>query len=499
MNADISTISIKHITWKYLFLILIIVLAGIALSTGIAIHSIQQDEIVHESFQRNVLSKDFSELVTFYRDIASNMSNRHELIDILEFGDIDKAVSWAKNTRDLFPESIGVALINVDGEILGEPLQLRLGKQCIRDLEHKLSDKMIGQPAVHDDVPSLAHFDIIQPVKYQDQTVGLLFMSFSLNILQRRAEQLVDEGQYLLIEDNTGKKLAHVGQLSEVDDIHVDHIRIKIPETDWHIHYMARHDEGHHLFYIALAVSFVILIATAFLILLFSSRLVSFLQDDFRLIRNKLSNILADSGDVVIHKQVVLKETAGIMNDVSLIVEKIKHSNEKLKQLSTYDALTGLLNRRVFNEELVHHIALAGRGLGFRLVLLDLDRFKIVNDTYGHAVGDEVLVALSDSLRERCRTTDLLARLGGDEFALIMPGDTSMSLDDFYHDLDALFVSKQACINKGQGIDSPCHLSAGAVSVASGSQHDSKQLMEQADKLLYEAKHAGRAKIHFTT
>jgi diguanylate cyclase (GGDEF)-like protein len=132
-----------------------------------------------------------------------------------------------------------------------------------------------------------------------------------------------------------------------------------------------------------------------------------------------------------------------------------------------------------------------------RLILLDLDLFKQVNDRYGHGVGDEVLGALAESLRERCRNSDILARLGGDEFALILPGTPGdgNELDRWFKDLEQRFIQKQMQINGGKGIDPQCRISAGSVVIDENSGKDIKSLMTIADQQLYEAKRAGRAKI----
>jgi diguanylate cyclase (GGDEF)-like protein len=87
------------------------------------------------------------------------------------------------------------------------------------------------------------------------------------------------------------------------------------------------------------------------------------------------------------------------------------------------DALTGLPNRALFQDRLEQNLRLAERdGRGFAVMLIDLDRFKDVNDTLGHLQGDELLRGLSDRLRETLRDCDTVARLGGDEFALLLPG-----------------------------------------------------------------------------
>jgi diguanylate cyclase (GGDEF)-like protein/PAS domain S-box-containing protein len=94
----------------------------------------------------------------------------------------------------------------------------------------------------------------------------------------------------------------------------------------------------------------------------------------------------------------------------------------RLRHLADHDDLTGLINRRRFQEELERHLAQGRRyGMSGALLLLDLDGFKEVNDTHGHSAGDRVLQAVADALRDRLRESDIVARLGGDEFAVLLP------------------------------------------------------------------------------
>jgi diguanylate cyclase (GGDEF)-like protein/PAS domain S-box-containing protein len=97
-------------------------------------------------------------------------------------------------------------------------------------------------------------------------------------------------------------------------------------------------------------------------------------------------------------------------------------ADERLWHLANHDPLTGLFNRRRFMEELNREIAVARRsGEPAAVLMLDLDRFKEINDSLGHMVGDSVLPRVAEAMRSRLRTTDTLARLGGDEFALVLP------------------------------------------------------------------------------
>jgi diguanylate cyclase (GGDEF)-like protein len=88
---------------------------------------------------------------------------------------------------------------------------------------------------------------------------------------------------------------------------------------------------------------------------------------------------------------------------------------------ATRDPLTGLPNRAAFNEAMLHEIAGTARAGAPALVLVDLDKFKLVNDTDGHLAGDAVLLAVADLLRANLRPSDVACRLGGDEFAIVLP------------------------------------------------------------------------------
>jgi diguanylate cyclase (GGDEF)-like protein len=101
--------------------------------------------------------------------------------------------------------------------------------------------------------------------------------------------------------------------------------------------------------------------------------------------------------------------------------DRLERANRELLNLATTDPLTGLLNRRRFEEVMEQEVARAHRYGPLALLMIDLDFFKLVNDRYGHPAGDEALKTVARVLTSCCRSTDICARLGGDEFAVILP------------------------------------------------------------------------------
>lgn len=158
-----------------------------------------------------------------------------------------------------------------------------------------------------------------------------------------------------------------------------------------------------------------------------------------------------------------------------------------LTQHALTDALTGVANRRAFDEELERQLAQADRRAGrVSMMLVDLDHFKDLNDEHGHAVGDDVLARVGASLREVVRPNDTVARYGGEEFAVILP-ETATD--------EALVVADRvreriAEVRTAAGVGVTA--SAGVASVSAATGLDPRRLIREADTALYAAKAAGR-------
>jgi diguanylate cyclase (GGDEF)-like protein len=167
----------------------------------------------------------------------------------------------------------------------------------------------------------------------------------------------------------------------------------------------------------------------------------------------------------------------------------------KLEDLAIQDPLTGLHNRRYFMLSASEHLRLATRrGNSFCVLMVDLDHFKQINDTFGHATGDQVIRLTSDVLRQELRASDVLARFGGEEFIACLP-DTDQE--------SALVAAERIRLNlersnlpDAQGQDAALKVTASiGIAAARGSSESLEVLIERADQALYEAKHGGRNRV----
>ena len=175
---------------------------------------------------------------------------------------------------------------------------------------------------------------------------------------------------------------------------------------------------------------------------------------------------------------------------------EILEKQRRLDHLAHHDPLTGLPNRLLFQDRMQQAVARARRsGEGVSLLFFDLDRFKIVNDTLGHEVGDELLKAAAERLRQGVREEDTVARIGGDEFTIVLEGtgegkDAATVARKLIESISAPFRVGNQELFVGTSVGITSYPADGL---------DSETLMRNADAALYQAKEGGRGTFRFFT
>ncbi len=187
------------------------------------------------------------------------------------------------------------------------------------------------------------------------------------------------------------------------------------------------------------------------------------------------------------------RDEAGLlMSNIAYSIQAFERRQRTLEQLASEDFLTGLPNRRAADDRLRQNLRLAVRDkLPLCIAVIDIDQFKQINDQHGHAVGDQVLVALSRELKQTLRGSDWAARWGGEEFLVVLfsePRGAGIALERVRASLARLVIATDQDEVKF------------TVSIGFGMVHPGDQLqtcLERADQALYQAKQAGRNRVQF--
>lgn len=187
--------------------------------------------------------------------------------------------------------------------------------------------------------------------------------------------------------------------------------------------------------------------------------------------------------------EAVLKPTLKLASQVAEAYEQIRQQTAHLMTFTELrtDPLTGVSNRRALDETLANQFALKSRyGSKFSVVLFDIDHFKQVNDELGHVQGDRILQSTARAIDDAVRETDVLARYGGEEFLVILPETDAQGASIFAERVRASIAEQL-----------PITVSGGVAAALDGDVPDT--LVARADAALYDAKTAGRNRVHLHT
>ena len=178
-------------------------------------------------------------------------------------------------------------------------------------------------------------------------------------------------------------------------------------------------------------------------------------------------------------------EFRNLANTYNRIYEENKNQKEELAYEASHDQLTGVFNRKGF-EDILNHVSHSK----VALLLIDIDKFKRINDTYGHTEGDKVLLQMTKVVAKHFRSSDTLCRIGGDEFVMFINGigeESSVIIEKKIRDINVE-------LQKGEDEIAPASISVG---VAFGDNEEGMRIYKKADIALYQAKENGRCACAF--
>ncbi|HET9518118.1 MAG TPA: GGDEF domain-containing protein [Actinoplanes sp.] len=196
--------------------------------------------------------------------------------------------------------------------------------------------------------------------------------------------------------------------------------------------------------------------------------------------------VVAITGLVLVRQLVAFHDNTHLLASLNASMSEAYALQEQLRHKATHDTLTLLANRALFDERIKRaQEADSSAGAPVAVLLIDLDDFKQVNDTLGHHVGDGLLIAVADRLRQCVRQTDTVARLGGDEFAVLLPAATP-------EDARAVADRMTAALQQPAQVEGHRLPLRASIGVATGSVSEADWLLRAADLAMYEVKQNGK-------
>jgi diguanylate cyclase (GGDEF)-like protein len=459
--------------------------AGIGLSLWFSLESSregQQQDIRHEAERtRTGLIRQLD----YYRTLLDSSARASDLVNLMQTGTDSAKRQWVRSRHELLPEILGVALLDLHGEVIDVAEPLYIGPECRKDLKRAgaLTD---SRPWVHRGPAAPDHVDLVSPVRdARGNVVGGIFLSVRLTPLQRVIDDSIRPGHAISLVDARGRAIVSRGRITGP----LREIRLPVADTNWSlivqtpVLWLTRGGVWQ-------VVAGLLTLGAVLLVLIVGmTRLRRTMLRDVVSTLDALTALTRDEPvPTIVPHYVEFKTVAA---DINIIALHLQQQRARLAHLSLTDPLTGLPNRRAFETHFPLAQGLAGRQHAVALVMLDIDHFKGVNDRYGHGVGDQVLLALAQSLKALTRRADLAARLAGDEFAVFLTGLDAAGVDAWYQRLNDHFRSELNAF----GLELDTGLSAGQTWLGDATGNTLTDALARADRALYRAKARGRGQL----
>ncbi len=486
MSQSKST-SLREYALKYTLIIFMVILIATVIHYVAFSFYLKGGDANEQQKQLESSSQQITHLIEFYQSIVDKMASQEKVLDLIHFGSYEQVQAWANEMQHLLPESIGFAVFDNRNRVKGVPAQLRLSKRCLDDMNKRFKGEYSSYPPVHSRIEELAHFDVISPVIHDGEYTGVVFSSFSLNIIQHLIENMETNNKSYRLVTRDGYVIAKSRQF----DMSLPGIyRSTVDGSDWTIE-MSVHSPEKRALLTSLLISNVAVFILVSLIMYFSIRRVFHLVlQDFEVLGWMMNTIREGNYDEEQTRKPMFRESQGVIRFMQHTASELIRYQDSLKHQSTTDELTGLFNRRVLNQKIENAMQLATHDHSIFLVILDIDFFKEINDSYGHDVGDFVLKILAEGIRNSSKATDVCTRAGGDEFIVLLMDYTQDQVQAWYQQLSTEVGQKIDSYNDEHGYQIQFGISGGCSLIRNNDNKGS--ILKRADDALYEAKSGGR-------
>jgi diguanylate cyclase (GGDEF)-like protein len=421
----------------------------------------------------------------YYQEVIDNLARDPDLIDLMSLGSVEDKQQWAVSRQRLLPGILGLALTNPQGDIYGNAAALLVGPACQRDL-HQPQAGALSRVLVHRDRPGFEHADLLTEVRgAEGESLGKLFVSVRMAQLQRILDELTRPGDATRLLDAAGKTVISSGTVQG----RAREVRVPVPSMGWTLVAQSPIRLGGFGGWLQILAGILTLAGVLGLLIVTALRMRRPVMQDIATAHHALACLTRDQSVPPIVTRYV--EFAPVAADINRIALHLQAQRERLEHLSLTDPLTGLPNRRAFELYFSQALGMVDRQHPVSLVMIDVDHFKGVNDRFGHGVGDQVLLALAQSLKALTRRADLAARLAGDEFTVLLTDLDSAGLNAWYQRLDDHFKSGLNAF----GLDLLTGLSAGQTWLGGFANDSMNAALSRADHALYQAKARGRDQL----
>jgi diguanylate cyclase (GGDEF)-like protein len=489
--------SLRQLTMLMVNLLIVVTLASSAIGFHLLQDQYQTEESRHDAEARGRLSQVANGLASqleFYQGILRILASRQSTADLLTFGDDSDAHQWSKRLRELIPGAFGAGIAGLDGTVMGDPLVQHIGDACRVDLKHFLTDHEFPYPPVHTNVPGLEHFDLMSTVDGDSGSRGALLISFRLESLTRFLEKaLIDKRDALRLTNGDGQLIARAGK---DPDSEVSRYSQKLPGTDWQVELITPSAPPSYLLRKLILFNLIIMAIVGLVVAAYMRRFANLLGKDMRALHRRIASVLEDDFDPM-RDRPQISEIAAVLPDVDRLAQTIVEQKTALREQTLIDPLTGLHNRRHFDLVMKHVYDHSRRHTPAILLIMDLNKFKQINDTLGHQTGDRQLKLVAEQLRANTRASDQVARIGGDEFAVILQDIAYPAVDQWLRNLVERFDRELSGCRNSSLPEDACTLSIGVAAIDANHYASIDEVINSADLAMYRAKATGGSHSRF--